>query len=122
MKLPDSLLSSVRDGDVVLVLGNRVFEDALHVSGSKRPDAAALVRLLSTTFLSGKYETSKIEHVLEFCEHDLGIPALHKFLDDVLSPFRPNKWHSIITKFAWRAIVSTDVTTVLEKAYAENKD
>lgn len=121
MRLPDSLLSSVRDGDVVLYLGARALDDSLHPNGTKRPDAAELTKILSRTFLGGKYDSSRLEQVIELCEHDLGIPTLQKFFGEIFSPFTPNIWHRIITEFQWRAVISTDISAVLEKAYAENQ-
>lgn len=122
MNFPQSLLSSIRDGSVVLYLGQRAFEDALHPEGKKYPDAPRLTELLSRTFLDGKYGSSKIETVLEFCEHGHGLDALQDFFREVFAPFRPSEWHSAVTRFPWKAVITTDVSTILEEAFAMNPD
>lgn len=122
MKLPQSLLSSIRDGSVVLYLGHRVFEDAVHPRGEPFPNQRQLSKLLSQKFLNGKYETSRIETILEFCELQHGTGPLQRFLYDLFCSFRPSEQHLSITRIPWKAIVTIDISLLLEQAFAKNPD
>ncbi len=121
MNIPDTLLNNILERKVVLFFGAGVTRDARSNDGSKPPLSSDLAKMLSTRFLSGKYNTSNLATVagLAISEHDL--ISVQEYIREIFKSFMPAKCHLLLPEIPWKAIFTINYDLIIENAYDECK-
>lgn len=101
----------------MLFLGAGASRDAGHPDGKKIPQSYKLRDLICDRFLNGELKTKPLGYVVSLAAKQEGIPEFQRYIHDLLLPFEPSDFHLLIPKFRWRAIVTTNLDLIVEKAY-----
>jgi ATPase involved in DNA repair len=116
--IPDSLLTQVRDGRVVLFLGSGASFDACDAHGVKPPSAVELAAKLSEKFLGGKYRDYPLNQVAEYAISEADLGTVQAFIREIFALFEPSEGHKLLPKFWWYGLATTNYDQLIEKAYS----
>ena len=101
----------------MLFLGAGASRDARHPEGKKIPQSYKLRDLICDRFLNGELKTKPLGYVVSLAAKQAGISEFQRYIRDLLLPFEPSAFHLLIPEFRWRAIVTTNLDLIVEKAY-----
>lgn len=120
--LPPYLVSEIENGNVVLLLGAGASREAKNPKGKGPPMARELAKLLAHKFLNDSYENMPLGQVANLAVSEATLAPVQEYVADTLRGLMPTPSHHILTTFRWRAIATTNYDTLVEDAYAANKD
>ncbi|MFO7603806.1 MAG: SIR2 family protein [Gammaproteobacteria bacterium] len=119
-KLSDYLIDKICSGEAILFLGAGAIKGAKSKDGFEPPDANQLRDILSDSFLGGAKKSCSLAQVAEFAKDDAGLQAVQSKIKELLEPIEPAEFHSLIAKFKWHSIVTTNYDLIIEKVYNKN--
>jgi len=117
MPIPDILLSQIKDGNAVLVLGAGASIGATNPNGNHMPKGKELGEILSDNFLGGKYKDSPLAHIAEYAISESDLITVQTFLRDYFENFEPTEAHKRLCLFRWLGLATTNYDLLIEKAY-----
>ena len=115
--LPASLTNAIRDQRAVLFLGAGANHEATHPAGKTIPQGNDLRDIICDKFLDGNLKDKLLTAVSAMASNEAGLTSFHSFLRDLFEPFGPAPHHLLIPKFRWRAIITTNLDLLVERAY-----
>ena len=115
--IPESLINAIKEQRAVLFLGAGASRDAEHPEGKRIPQSSKLRDLICDKFLDGKLKKEPLNFVATLATNEVGILEFQRYICDLLLSFEPSDFHLLIPKFRWRAIVTTNLDLIVEKAY-----
>ena len=101
----------------MLFLGAGASQDARHPDGKKIPQSYKLRDLICDRFLNEKLKKQPLSFVVSLATQQVGISEFQRYIRDLLLPFEPSAFDLLIPEFRWRAIVTTNLDLIVEKAY-----
>lgn len=122
VQIPDYLLTQIREGNAVLVLGAGASRAARDKNGLEPPDGPALARLLSARFLGNKFLDAPLNQVSEYAISEASLTDVQEYIRQIFAPFEPAEFHKLIPTFRWFGLATTNYDHVVEKAYAQQPD
>ncbi len=117
--LPQTLVSSLREGRVVLFLGAGASVGAVHPVNSPVPKGAELGRLLAEKFLGTSYADRPLAHIAELAISESDLVTVQGFIADLFRLFDPTPFHKQLALLPWKAIYSTNYDLIIERAYQQ---
>jgi tetratricopeptide (TPR) repeat protein len=117
LQIPDALVTNVREGKAVLVLGAGASIGAVGPAGAKPPSGRELAGLLSDKFLGGKFRTEPLGVVSEYAISETSLTTVQDYIRSIFLPFEPAVFHRLIPRFRWHGLATTNYDQVVEKAY-----
>lgn len=115
--IPQFLIDAIKEQRAVLFLGAGASRDAQHPEGEKIPQSGKLRDLICDKFLGGKLKKESLSFVASLATNEAGISEFQRYIRDLLLPFEPSDFHLLIPRFRWRAIVTTNLDLIVERAY-----
>lgn len=115
--LPNNLVELVRTQRAILFLGAGASIGALHAKNAPIPKATELRDAICDKFLGGELKTKSLAAVAEIAANESSLPELQGFVAGIFLPFQPAPHHLLIPTFRWRAIATTNLDLILERAY-----
>ena len=122
MDIPEFLLTELRRGNVVPVLGSGASLEATDPGGSHPPSTADLATELSKQFLGGKYKGLGLAQVGEYAISESDLVTVQEYIRERLDPFQPSPAHRLLPSFRWRALATTNYDRLIERAYDADRD
>src|SRR6187401_2017936 len=120
LEFPPALVSSVREGRVILFLGAGAARGALHPTNALPPTGVELANRLAERFLGSEYKDHPLTQVAELAISESSSAMVHEFIADQFKLFDPAPFHRQIAHLPWRAIATTNYDLIVERAYAGN--
>ncbi|MHB8473276.1 MAG: P-loop NTPase [Gammaproteobacteria bacterium] len=117
MDLPESLVSEIRAGRVVLFLGAGATVGAKLPNGKSPPLGTDLRDELSKTFLAGKHKDESLAWVSELAISATNLSTVQDFIADQVRDLIPTDFHYILPTFKWRGIATTNYDRLTETVY-----
>ena len=117
LELPNALVDAVREERAVLFLGAGASRDALHPKNLPMPDAVGLRDFLSDSFFGGDLKTRNLAAVTDYAINERGLLTVQEVVAGLFREFEPADFHKLIPSFRWRALVTTNLDLIVEKAY-----
>jgi SIR2-like protein len=117
IELPTALVSSVREGKVILFLGSGAAKGAFHPTGASAPTGPELARRLAEKFLGSEYKDHPLAQVAELSMSEHSSTAVQDFVAEQFRLFDPAPFHRKIAHLPWRAIATTNYDLIVERAY-----
>lgn len=105
---PSYLLTQIREGKVVLLLGSGASREADDGKGNSPPLGSDLATMLSEKFLGGKYNDYPLDQVGELSISESTLLAVQQYIREVFEPFQPTEAHELMTTFLWEGLVTTN--------------
>ena len=122
VELPTNLLDGLRSKNVVLFLGAGASQDAKHDRGDKIPNGHQLRDLICDRFLAGHLKDRSLAEISEYAISETDLLTVQRFIRDTLIPFEPADYHRRLPRLPWRAIFTTNLDLIVEKAYDQAAD
>ena len=119
MNLPPNLLHSVREGNVVLVLGAGASIGAMGPDGQSSPSGPNLARLIAERFLPPEFADEMLTVVSELAASEADLRTVQDFVGSVFEPLQPAPFHLLLPEFKWAALATTNYDLVVERAYSQ---
>lgn len=110
-------MSQIREGKAILFLGNGATLGAVTSDGHSAPTSEQLRNLLSDTFLGGEKKESALAVVSDYANSMSSLQSVQAVIREQFVDLQPALFHSIIPRFRWRAIFTTNFDLVIERAY-----
>ena len=114
------ITDQLASGNVILFLGSGASIGAQSDNGEKPLSALELRNELSDTFLNGELRNEPLSHVAEIAKSTSNLLDVQQFIAERFKALRPAPFHTLITKFKWHAIVTTNYDLIVEQAYQES--
>ncbi len=115
--IPSALIDAVKEQRAVLFLGAGASYGAKHPKGNVIPSGDDLRDLICDKFLGGKLKQKSLSAVAAMAGSEVGLSGFQLYIHDLLTPFQPTDYHLLIPKFRWRAIATTNLDLIIERAY-----
>jgi hypothetical protein len=117
------LLSKIKEGKAILFLGAGASYGCTSADGKKSALMGAdLGKAISKSFLGGQRETEPLAKIADYAIADSSLLDVQLFVRGIYESIEPRDFHSLIPKFKWKAIVTTNYDRVIEKAYERTTD
>jgi SIR2-like domain len=120
--IPTNLLDALRSKKVVLFLGAGASLNARHPEGHQIPTSNDLRDIISNQFLASELKDRSLAEIVEYAVNETDLLTVQRFVRDIFIPFTPSDYHEIIPLFPWRAIFTTNLDLIIERAYQNTKD
>lgn len=121
MQLPQSLISEIRSGRVVLFLGSGATIGATMPGGKSPPLGLGLRTLLSNRFLAGAHQDETLAWVSELSISATDLSTVQDYIADEFRDLVPAAFHFILPTFKWRGIATTNYDRLVETVYEQSK-
>ncbi|CNK21931.1 Uncharacterised protein [Yersinia enterocolitica] len=115
------LKEQILGGNTILFLGagasigsSSTDKKFIGFSGNQLKDA------ICDEFLSGKSKNKNLSYVGALAIDLAGVAPVHKFIEKHTKELEPTEGHNLISKFKWKAIVTTNYDFLVEKSYERN--
>jgi len=118
LDLPQALVDAVKEERAVLFLGAGASRGALHPGGLQIPDGNGLRDYLCDRFFGGSLKTRSLPTVTDLATNERGLLDVQAAVAELLRAFDPSDFHKLIPTFRWRALVTTNVDLIVERAYS----
>lgn len=119
MEIPNILIRQIQNGNVILFLGAGATKGAIHPEGKDSPSGKELSNLIAEHFLGSEYKDMPLASVAEYAISESSLFSVQKFIADIFSKYEPSEdSHMLIPTYKWKAIVTTNYDTIIEKAYS----
>ena len=115
--IPSALNSAVKEQRSVLFLGAGASRGAYHPMGEQIPQGDSLRNLICDKFLGGFLKEKSLTVVSSIASSEAGVAVFQSYIRELLLPFEPATFHMLIPKFRWRAIATTNLDLIIERAY-----
>lgn len=119
MEIPSVLLSDIREGNVVLMLGAGASTESMDSKQHKAPSSIELGKKLADKFLGGKFKNYSLGQISEYAINEAGLQTVQQYIYDIFEPLEPSKSHYLLPAFIWRGIATTNYDLLVEKAYRD---
>ena len=117
MELPDTLVSDVQAGRVVLVLGAGASIGARTPNGEPPLVGLGLRDALSQHFLGGNFSEEPLPWVAELAISETDLRRVQDFIADLFASFEPAEFHRLLPTFKWRGLATTNYDRLIERTY-----
>lgn len=117
MDIPNHLLTSIREGTVVLVMGAGASVGAVDSMGASAPTGPELARLLSDEFLGGQHNDSPLPIVAELAISESDLTTVQEYIRTLFGEIEPAPFHKFLPTFRWAGLATTNFDLVIERAY-----
>lgn len=121
-QLPKILVDQIREGRVVLFLGEGAFIDAVHPKGRKLINIAELSKLIVDKFLEQEFKDRPLSQIIELAISETSLSEVQEFIASQYDNYYPAHFHKLIPRFVWHAIATTSLNLVVERAYDTEQD
>lgn len=115
--IPAALIDAIKEQRAVLFLGAGASQHAKHPKGDLIPQGGGLRDLICDKFLGGKLKQRPLNAVAAMAASEAGLGTFQLYIHDLLKPFEPADHHLLVPQFRWRAIATTNVDLIIERAY-----
>ena len=115
--IPQALISAVKEQRAVLFLGAGASRGAKHPNGDPIPQGDCLRNLICDKFLGGELKQKPLNVAAAITADEVGLDAFQTYIRELFLPFEPADFHLLIPKFRWRALATTNLDLIIEKAY-----
>lgn len=124
MELPDTVISLVRSGQVVLFLGTGLSIGSQMSNGRKVPSEDTLRDELSKKFLNSQYskDSDSLQWVAELAISETDLGTVQGFIAEQFQGCQPADSHLLLPTFRWKGIVTTNFDRLLETAYERSRN
>lgn len=122
MEIPPFLLSDIKEGNVVLMLGAGASMESTDSKGKRAPSSKELGKKLADKFLGGKFNNYPLDQVSEYAISESNLYEVQKYIHDLFEPLEPSKSHNLLPAFNWRGLATTNYDLLVEKAYRSKVD
>lgn len=122
MEIPSLLLSEIKEGNVVLMLGAGASMESTDSNGCKAPSSKELGKKLADKFLGGKFKDQPLSQISEYAINESSLYNVQKYICDLLEPLEPSKAHCLLPTFRWRGLATTNYDLLIEKAYSNKSN
>lgn len=122
LNIPDVLVTNIREGNAVLVLGAGASFDATLPNGASVPSSRDLAVLLSKQFLGGKFKNEALSVVSEYAVSESSLTKVQDYIRGIFAPLEPASFHHLIARFRWHGLATTNFDQVIEKAYGNERE
>lgn len=116
--IPPALIDAIKEQRAVLFLGAGASRHAKHPQGDQIPQGDRLRDLICDKLLGGKLKERPLTAVAALAANEAGLAAFQQYIHDLFMPFEPADFHLLMPQFRWRAIATTNVDLIVERAYA----
>lgn len=121
LDLPPHLLDQIKEGKAILFLGAGASYGCKSADGTKSAlTGPQLGKKLADRFLGGKRAEETLAKIADFATTESSLLDVQLFVRGLFESIEPQPFHSIITQFKWKAIVTTNYDRVIEKAYEQS--
>lgn len=117
------LLDQIKEGKAILFLGAGASYGCKSADGIKKaPTGQGLGKALSDQFLGGRRAGEPLAKIADYATTEASVLDVQLFIKSVFESIEPLPFHSIITQFKWKAIVTTNYDRIVEKAYENSPE
>ena len=120
--IPPTLIDAVKEQRAVLFLGAGASRNAKHPTDYQIPQGDDLRDLICDKFLGGELKQKPLNAVADMAVSETGLDAFQTYIRELFMPFNPADFHMLMPKFRWRAIVTTNLDLIVERAYMNAQD
>ena len=121
MNLPSALVSQVKEGKVVVLLGSGASLDSTAEHGGPPPSSEQLAALLASKFLSPSHSKHDLMTVAELAISETSLPTVQDYIASLLSDLKPSPGHRLLPTFRWRGLATTNYDRLIEVAYEHDR-
>lgn len=118
IKLSDATIDRLIRGEAILFLGAGASREARGPGGLRGLSGNELRDAISDKFLGGTKKDKQLAYVAELAKSEVGILEMQRFVCSLFRNLEPTSAHSLIPKFRWKAIFTTNYDLLVEKSYA----
>ena len=118
--LPEALVSQIRDGRAVLLLGAGASIQATTLEGMPAPTTQDLADRLANRFLSDVHHGSDLLTVAELAVSETDLHTVQEYISSLLLELKPTAAHTLLPTFRWRGLATTNYDRLIESAYQSN--
>ncbi|MEO7067287.1 MAG: SIR2 family protein [Rhodanobacter sp.] len=123
MDLSPRLLDQVKEGKAILFLGAGASYGCKSADGTKEAlTGLGLGKALADRFLGGRRGNEPLAKIADYAKTEASLLDVQLFIQSIFESIEPQPFHSIMTQFKWKAIVTTNYDRVIEKAYEKTID
>ena len=123
LDLSPHLLDQIREGKAILFLGAGASYGCKSADGKTFAlTGQQLGKALSDKFLGGQKADQPLSKIADFATSEASVLDVQLFIRSLFESIDPLPFHSILTQFKWKAIVTTNYDRVIEKAYEVSPD
>lgn len=116
-EVPPELISAIREGRAVLLLGAGASYGAPDKNLNKIPLGAQVAEELVSLYLSEDYKGLDFRTAYDLSCSQRDVRTVQKYLHDRLNPFEPAEFHKLIPTFGWAGMMTTNYDLIIEKSY-----
>lgn len=120
--IPSDLLTQVRDGHAILLLGAGASIGSQASDGRHCPSTPELGRLISDTFLGGYLRDGQLSQIAEYAISETDLGRVQGLIRDTFQGLQPTQAHKLLPKFMWHGLATTNYDMLIEQAYGDTKD
>jgi len=117
VELPKALIDQVREGRVVLFLGSGASIGARHPRNQVPPLGGQLQKLIAEKFLGPTFVGRPLDQTARLAVSETSLMKVQDYVSEVFKEFGPGAAHSLIPKFVWHSIFTTNYDLIVERAY-----
>jgi len=117
LDIPSALIDAIKEQRAVLFLGAGASHDAKHPKGEAIPQGDRLRDLICDRFLGGKLKQRPLSAVAAMAANEAGLAGFQSYIHDLFMPFEPANYHLMVPQFRWRAVATTNLDLIIERAY-----
>lgn len=122
LDLPPIIRDSISRGEAVLFLGAGANFGAEGAELGTATSGGGLGAKISDKFLGGALKDKPLSMICEIAKNDAGLEAVQRYIRNLFVNLSPAPYHELISKFRWKAIVTTNYDFVVERAYEKASD
>ena len=120
--IPPNLINGIKEQRAVLFLGAGASRNARSPCGTQIPNGDNLRDKICDKFLGSELKQKPLTFVAGVASSEVGIRVFQSYIRELFLPFEPTDFHSLIPKFRWRAIATTNFDLIVERAYQSTQN
>ena len=121
MQLPEVLVTQIRQGRVILLLGAGASLDATDIHGQSAPTSLELAKLLANKFLSEAHIDHDLMTISELAISETSLPEVQDYIASLLADLEPSAAHKWLPTFRWHGLATTNYDRLVELAYESDQ-
>ena len=122
MEIPEALLSQIREGRAILLLGSGASLDSRNLQGQPAPNSDQLATALAKQFLSDSHVGHDLMTVAELAISETNLPTVQDYIAKLFADLEPSIGHSLLPTFRWHGLATTNYDRLIEVAYDRKPD
>ena len=122
LKIPDTLLTQIREQRTILFLGAGASLGADHPKKKSMLSCDDLRNKLSDKFLSGDLKNRTLQNIADIIINEYDLNSLQSYVNDLFEPYQPSAFHKLIPTFPWQSIITTNYDLIIERAYQSSNE